>query len=197
MVFMARTSNQGGCFSHNMCYNRRNNTARSGLGHSLSYDLKGDSVVNLEEIKAVISKVLQTYGMILTNVRWINQAEPILEVSIMNEDYVFDLDMAELVTEPISNALDESNLLDRAYMLDIGSPGAEREIVGEDDLRHQIDEYVFVKLKQPKAGFDQYEGYLREVSSEAIRIEYREKTRVKVAQIDQENIAMIRLAVKF
>lgn len=153
-------------------------------------------MVNLEEIKLVIKKAIEPYQMKLVNVKWLNQADPILEVSITNQEHHFDLNMAERVTEPISEALDGSGLIERAYILDIGSPGAERTLEDLADMKSQIDQYVYVKLVAPKAGHDHYEGYLRAVDEDTIVVEYREKTRILKTSIDQDNIALIRLAIK-
>ncbi len=153
-------------------------------------------MVNLEQIRTVIETVLASYRMQLTDLRWISQPQPTLEISVMDENYQFDLDTAEFITEHISLALDEANLIEGSYYLDIGSPGAERELKGIKDLEAHLEDYVYCKLKDPKAGLHEVEGYLKEVTSEHIKIKYREMTRQKEVTIDHENIAMIRLAVK-
>lgn len=153
-------------------------------------------MINLEQIKTVIEKVLSQYQMKLTDIRWISQPQPTLEISVMDETFQFDLDQAERISEPISTALDEANLIDFPYMLDIGSPGAERVLSDLQDMIHHVNQYVYAKLIDPKAGQDHYEGYLRSVNEDTIEIEYREKTRKKLVEIKQNNLAFIRLAVK-
>lgn len=61
----------------------------------------------------------------------------------------------------ISEKLDEVDMIASEYFLEVCSPGAERELKDETQIRDALDEYVYVKLKNPKAGMDAVKGYLR------------------------------------
>ena len=52
------------------------------------------------------------------------------------------------------------------------------------------------KLKDPKQGLDAVTGDLKEINEHSIVIQYKDKTRNKTMEIERENIALIRTAVK-
>ena len=76
------------------------------------------------------------------------------------------------------------------------SPGAERELKTDQQLRDAIGKYVYVKLIDPKQGLDQVLGDLKEVNDDSIIVAYKEKTRNKTIEIDRNNINVIMTAVK-
>ena len=59
-----------------------------------------------------------------------------------------------------------------------------------------MGEYVFVKLKDPKAGMDSVKGTMTAYDEDGIVVEYMAKAVKKKITIDPENIALIRLSVK-
>lgn len=120
----------------------------------------------------------------------------ILQVSVMYPDGSMDIDTCAAVSEGISSLLDESDIISHEYFLEVCSPGAERELRSFEEIKEAIGEYVFVKLKDPKAGMDSVKGTLLEANEESVTISYMAKAVRKKIMIDSQNIALIRLSVK-
>ena len=74
--------------------------------------------------------------------------------------------------------------------------GAERELRTPQEIAAAVGEYVFVKLKDPKAGMDSVKGTMTAYDEDGIVVEYMAKAVKKKITIDPENIALIRLSVK-
>ena len=106
------------------------------------------------------------------------------------------IDTCAAMSEKISEKLDEVDMIASEYFLEVCSPGAERELKDETQIRDALDEYVYVKLKNPKAGMDAVKGYLRAYENGDITMEYMDKAVKKKITIDGDNIALIRLSVK-
>lgn len=151
----------------------------------------------IEKIKMMIQPVLQQHKCSLYDLKWVQDGKMrILQVSVMYSDGSMDIDTCAAVSEGISSLLDESDIISHEYFLEVCSPGAERELRSFEEIKEAIGEYVFVKLKDPKAGMDSVKGTLLEANEESVTISYMAKAVRKKIMIDSQNIALIRLSVK-
>lgn len=151
----------------------------------------------IEKIKMMIQPVSQQHKCSLYDLKWVQDGKMrILQVSVMYPDGSMDIDTCAAVSEGISSLLDESDIISHEYFLEVCSPGAERELRSFEEIKEAIGEYVFVKLKDPKAGMDSVKGTLLEANEESVTISYMAKAVRKKIMIDSQNIALIRLSVK-
>lgn len=153
--------------------------------------------MNLETLKEWIQPVLENNDCTLFDIEWqTNQNPPILQISVEKKDGSMDLDTCASCSDLISTLLDEKNWYSKEYMLEVCSPGAERELKTMEQLQAAVGKYVYVKLNDPKQGIDQVLGDLEEVKDETIVVAYKEKTRNKKIEIERSNIRLIQTAVK-
>ncbi|MEG0277396.1 MAG: ribosome maturation factor RimP, partial [Coprobacillus sp.] len=108
-----------------------------------------------------------------------------------------DLNMIVDASKEISEILDKVDPIEDEYFLEVSSPGAERPLKNEEQLKDAVGEYVRIELIDPKAGMDALEGTLIKFEDNVAIIEYMDKTRKKEFAIDYENIRLARLAIKF
>lgn len=152
---------------------------------------------NIESIKAVLDKVAKPYNIFVTNMAWRNERnQRILEIPIMFEDGSMDLETCGIMSEKFIDALDDVKELDFEYFIDVCSPGAERVLNDYQEIKREINQHVYVKLTDPKAGFHEVVGNLSKVTEDHVEVEYMDKTRKKTMRVDTDNINLIRLAVK-
>lgn len=151
----------------------------------------------LTKIRELIAPLLAQEDIQLYDVSWQTEGKNrILQVAIMRKDGSMDIDTCAAMSEKIGEKLDEMDLIANEYFLEVCSPGAERELCTGEQIQEALNEYVYVKLKDPKAGMDAVKGYLRAYEEGAVTIEYMDKAVKKKMTIDGENIALIRLSVK-
>ncbi len=151
----------------------------------------------MQQLEQWIRSVLEDHQCTLYEIEWLtNEKPPLLRVSIEKNDGTIDLDTCAEVSDSLSTFLDEKNWYEKEYMLEVCSPGAERELKTEDQLIHAIGKYVYVKFKNPKQGLDQVFGDLTQVQEDYVTVTYKEKTRSKTIDIDKDNIELIMTAVK-
>ncbi len=152
----------------------------------------------MDNLKRWISEYLESNQCSLYELEWLtNQNPPLLRISIEKTDGVIDLDTCALCSDGISALLDEKDWYGKEYMLEVCSPGAERELKTDEQIAKAVGTYVYVKLTNPKQGLDQVVGDLIEVNDKEIVVSYKDKARTKKAVIEKENIALIMTAVKF
>lgn len=153
--------------------------------------------MNLDILKEWIEPVLNEKDCVLYDIEWLtNQNPPILQISVEKKDGTMDLDTCAMCSDVIGTLLDNKDWYAKEYMLEVCSPGAERELRTDQQLRDAIGKYVYVKLVDPKQGLDQVLGDLEEVNDDSIVVAYKEKTRNKTIEIDRNNINVIMTAVK-
>ena len=151
----------------------------------------------ISQIRTMIQPVLEQNACSLYYLRWVQDGKMrVLQVSIMHADGSMDIDTCAIVSEGISALLDESDFISHEYFLEVCSPGAERELRTPQEIAAAVGEYVFVKLKDPKAGMDSVKGTMTAYDEDGIVVEYMAKAVKKKITIDPENIALIRLSVK-
>lgn len=151
----------------------------------------------LKKIKEMCGPLLEAHDIQLYDVSWQQEGKNrILQIAIMREDGSMDIDTCALMSEMISQKLDELDFISGEYFLEVCSPGAERELKDDIQIKAALNEFVFVKLRNPQAGYDSLKGYLIAVEDDAITISYMDKAVKKQATIQKDNIALIRLSVK-
>ena len=109
-----------------------------------------------------------------------------------------DFETAEVISNLVSDKLDELDPIEHEYVLDVCSPGAERPIRNKEEFLANLNEYISVYLdEEDENKKDMYTGDLLEVNDEDIVISYKDKTRVKKAKINFKNIIKAHIAIKF
>lgn len=108
-----------------------------------------------------------------------------------------DIEECGIVSEKLSERLDESDPVTVPYYLEVSSPGAERPLKTPTDITNHIGHNIFVKLYEPIAGAKSLEGLLTDFDQEIVTIEVKDKTRTKKVQVPYKKIAKARLAVTF
>jgi Uncharacterized protein conserved in bacteria len=151
----------------------------------------------LEQLKEKIIPILLEHHVNLYDVLWVQESHgKTLRVAIMKDDGSIDVDTCALVSEDISNFLDEEDLFTFEYYLEVCSPGAERILRTSEEIQHAVGKYVHVDLHEMQQNQHSFEGTLGAASDDNITIQYRDKTRTKELIIECQNIKLIRLAVK-
>lgn len=152
---------------------------------------------NTEQLKQLLTPVVEALGVKLYDLAWRGGKDHTLEVSIMKPDGTMDLDTCAMVSEQVSAFLDEHDPSSSAYTLDVCSPGAEREIRDLNELKTIKDPYVYVRLKHPVDKTLELTGEVTAYTDGIIHLDYRVKTRTKHCEFPADDIEFIRLAVRF
>lgn len=164
--------------------------------HSL-YIVMRRVMEQLALLKELFEPILKANKVTLYDLKFVQEGKmKILRVSIMKEDLTMDIDTCAIVSEQLSSLLDEKDLINFEYYLEVCSPGAEREIKDLNELAKLIGHHVFVRLKHPVKKMLEITGDLLKVDDVMITISYRDKALTKEACFEQSEIEFARLAVR-
>ena len=152
----------------------------------------------LDRVKSYIEPIVNENGLLLDKFSYEKRGKDYyLVIYVEKEDDVTTLDEVCKVSDLISKKLDEIDLIQDNYVLDVSTSGAEKPITDFDKFDKYIGKYIFVKLRNPVEGLNDYTGYLEEVNDTSIKMSYKVKTRTKFVEIEKSNITKANLAIKF
>lgn len=80
------------------------------------------------------------------------------------------LEDCERVSGALEAALDESGVVDDAYVLEVSSPGLDRPIRTDDDIRRNTGRTVVVETGEPVDGRRSFQGVLVGADRDALRL---------------------------
>lgn len=101
------------------------------------------------------------------------------------------------LSEAISYAIDENQAdwFNQPFVLQVTSPGAERELCGEE-VERAIDEYVHLDYYGHYEGETYHEGYLVAVEDDHYELKINDFGRIKNLSVPINEVRKARLAVK-
>jgi ribosome maturation factor RimP len=103
------------------------------------------------------------------------------------------IDDCQVVSEEISDILDEKDPIDQSYFLEVSSPGLDRPLKKEADFERFKGELVEVKVFKPIDGRKVFEGELIGLIDNKIIINIDGKD----VEFDRDQVAMVRRVIKF
>ena len=152
--------------------------------------------MELEKIKKALEEKINELGYELYSLTYKRiKGDNILEI-IIDRVKPIDMDTIIEVSKALSNYLDELDIINEAYLLDVSSLGAEKPIK-TNRLKDYVGQYVNLHLNHPYNGENIIEGTIKMVDDKKLTLTYKIKTRQYDADIDLDNILKARLAIKF
>jgi ribosome maturation factor RimP len=143
-------------------------------------------------VTELVTPILDELGLELVDIEYKKEGSNwFLRVFIDNETGNIDIDDCGLVSERLSQRLDEVDPIPTAYFLEVSSPGAERPLRKESDFRKAVGRHVHIVTKEPLEGSTVFEGEL--VSFEDGQLTVKEAKKTYVISLDQIDAARMAL----
>lgn len=150
-----------------------------------------------EVVEELTQPILKELELELVEIEFVKEGKNwFLRVYIDKENGV-DIEDCGIVSERLSEKLDELDPITQNYFLEVSSPGAERPLKKAKDFEKAIGKNVFIKTYEPIGGEKGFEGELLDYDGQTVKVEIKIKTRKKVIEIPFEKVASARLAVIF
>jgi len=124
-------------------------------------------------VAAIVAPVLMDLGFRLVRVRVSGLDGCTVQIMVERPDGTMAIEECEAVSRALSPVLDVADPIDRAYRLEISSPGLDRPLVRRSDFERHIGQVVKVELAVALEGRRRYRGNLVGVDDRAacIRVE--------------------------
>jgi ribosome maturation factor RimP len=110
-------------------------------------------------ISAIVEPMLEGLGLRLVRVR-ISGSGGTVQIMAERPDGSMSIDDCELVSRTLSPALDVADLIDKAYRLEISSPGIDRPLVRKSDFERHAGHEVRIEMEVPLDGRKRFRGKL-------------------------------------
>ena len=116
-----------------------------------------------------------------------------LDKPIDSESEYVSIDECESVNRYLSEKLDELDFIDRAYKLEVSSPGLDRELIKDSDFERFAGRDVEVKTYEQVNGSKNFQGKLISKDGDLVKIEIDDNE----LELSINKISKIKLAVIF
>ena len=129
-------------------------------------------MANIEEkVENLIKEKIENIGYELYDVLYLKEGKNyILRIVIDNKNGI-SLEDCEKVNNEITDLLDEADYIKEQYFLEVSSPGIERLLRKDWQLKKNIDNKVQISLfKKDENGFKEYIGILKKVEDDYLKI---------------------------
>lgn len=121
-------------------------------------------------VAAIVEPVLADLGFRLVRVRISGMAGCTVQIMAERPDGTMTIDDCEAVSRALSPVLDVADPIDRAYHLEVSSPGMDRPLVRRSDFERYAGNQVRIEMSIAVAGRRRFRGYLLGVEGEAARV---------------------------
>jgi ribosome maturation factor RimP len=121
-------------------------------------------------IAAIAAPVLEGLGYRLVRVRVSGLSGCTIQIMAERPDGTMTIDDCEAVSRALSPVFDVEDPIDRAYRLEISSPGIDRPLVRRSDFARYAGHVVKVEMAMPIDGRRRFRGVLLGVEGNAARI---------------------------
>ena len=121
-----------------------------------------------ERVFNLIKETVEAEGVELWDVRFLKEgASWYLRVFIDKEDGI-TIDDCTNVSHAIDPVIDEADPIDKAYFLEVCSPGLERELTRPEHFERMIGQKITVKLYKAIDGKKEFTGVLSAYGEEVV-----------------------------
>ena len=127
-------------------------------------------------VSAVAGPVLQGMGYRLVRIKISAEAGCTVQIMAERPDGSMQIEDCEAFSRALSPVLDVADPIDRAYRLEISSPGIDRPLVRRSDFERYAGHLVKVEMAVAHQGRKRFRGLLGGVEGNAVRL-HRDDTR--------------------
>lgn len=122
-------------------------------------------------VASVAEPVLTDLGYRLVRVKVSGEAGCTVQIMAERPDGSMNIDDCEAISRALSPVLDVADPIDRAYRLEISSPGIDRPLVRPSDFEAWAGNEAKIDLRQPVSGRKRYRGIIEGFEDGEVRLE--------------------------
>ncbi len=121
-------------------------------------------------VAAITSPVLAGLGFRLVRVTVSGLDGCTVQIMAERPDGTMSIEECQAASRALSPVLDVADPIERAYRLEISSPGLDRPLVRRSDFQRHIGDVVKIELSAPLSGRRRFRGYLVGVDDATVRV---------------------------
>jgi ribosome maturation factor RimP len=121
-------------------------------------------------VSAVAAPVLHGMGYRLVRIKISGEAGCTVQIMAERPDGSMQIEDCEAISRALSPVLDIADPIDRAYRLEISSPGIDRPLVRRSDFERFVGHLVKVEMAVAHEGRKRFRGTISGVEGDAVRL---------------------------
>jgi ribosome maturation factor RimP len=121
-------------------------------------------------VAAIAEPVIEGLGLRLVRVKISGLSGCTVQIMAERPDGTMSVEDCESVSRALSPVLDVTDPIERAYRLEISSPGIDRPLVRKSDFDRYAGHLVRIEMDMPVAGRKRFRGKLDGTEGEAARV---------------------------
>ena len=141
------------------------------------------------QVESLMAEILQGTNYELVDVEYVKERDWYLRVFVDKVGGI-DLDDCQTLSERLGEKLDETNIINGAYILEVSSPGIDRILKKDKDFIREAGKIVDVTLYAPLDGEKIFVGELEGRDEKFLRLKDMEP-------LPREKVAQVRLHIDF
>ncbi len=146
----------------------------------------------IESVKELIRPLLEEQNFELVDILYRREQGKMVLRLLADKEGGITLNDCALLNEKIGALLDEKDIMNQSYILEVSSPGVDRPLVTKRDFERVKGRLVRVVLKESLLGKFEHVGKLEDILDQSIRIKTE---KFGVLEIKFENIKRARQEV--
>lgn len=147
----------------------------------------------MPKIILICERICEDLGYELVDVEYVKEKSDYYLRIFIHKPGGVSLDDCQIMSENLSNLLDEKDIIKNPYYLEVSSPGLDRPLKTDKDLERNIGKEVEVNLYKAINNQKKYEGELIAYDKESITIRTNDNELI----LERKDISVIRLTIKF
>lgn len=148
----------------------------------------------LKTVKGICEEIALSLNYDLVDVEYIKEFGSYYLRVYIDKIGGVSLDDCQAMSEVLSEKLDEKDPISTAYYLEVSSPGLDRPLKTDKDLKRNIGKDIEISLYTAINNKKKYEGNLKDFDETNITIT---DDKDNTMEIPRDAISLIRLSVKF
>jgi ribosome maturation factor RimP len=121
-------------------------------------------------VSAVAGPVLQGMGYRLVRIKISGESGCTVQIMAERPDGTMQIEDCEAISRALSPVLDVADPIDRAYRLEISSPGIDRPLVRRSDFERYAGHLVKIEMAVAHQGRKRFRGHLAGCEGDAVRL---------------------------
>jgi ribosome maturation factor RimP len=121
-------------------------------------------------VSAIAGPVLQGMGYRLVRIRISGEAGCTVQIMAERPDGSMQIEDCEAVSRALSPVLDVADPIDRAYRLEISSPGIDRPLVRRSDFERHMGHLVKIEMAVAHEGRKRFRGTIAGIEGDRVRL---------------------------
>src|ERR1700724_1787783 len=121
-------------------------------------------------VSAIAAPVLQGMGYRLVRIKISGEAGCTVQIMAERPDGTMLIEDCEAISRALSPVLDVADPIERAYRLEISSPGIDRPLVRRSDFERYANHLVKIEMAVAHQGRKRFRGMLAGVEGDAVRL---------------------------